>query len=131
LILEAVDLFNAIGDRRIKAVWIIGANPVDSIPDATTARAALQACPFVVISNVIADTDTNAHEPVAHARETFCEIHLDDAAPLGIAHSNLVKIASGAAACLHRCTGRTASPRAPASTPCPILLTIFSPVSPA
>ena len=58
--LKAVDLFNAIGDGRIKAVWIIGTNPVDSIPDANAARAALQACPFVVVSDVIADTDTNA-----------------------------------------------------------------------
>ena len=58
--LKAVDLFNAIGEGRIKAVWIIGTNPVDSIPDANAARAALQACPFVVVSDVIADTDTNA-----------------------------------------------------------------------
>ena len=58
--LKAVDLFSAIGDGRIKAVWIIGTNPVDSIPNANAARAALKACPFVVVSDVIADTDTNA-----------------------------------------------------------------------
>ncbi len=57
---KAVDLFRAIGDGQIKAVWIIGTNPVDSIPDANAARAALLACPFVVVSDVIAETDTTA-----------------------------------------------------------------------
>ena len=41
--LKAVDLFSAIGEGRIKAVWIIGTNPVDSIPNANAARAALKA----------------------------------------------------------------------------------------
>lgn len=58
--LKAVDLFDSIADGRIKAVWIIGTNPVDSMPDANAARAALEACPFVVVSDVIAQTDTNA-----------------------------------------------------------------------
>src|SRR5688572_24682672 len=31
--LKAVDLFRAVGDGRIKALWIMATNPVDSMPD--------------------------------------------------------------------------------------------------
>lgn len=58
--LKAVDLFEAIGKGRIKALWIIGANPVDSLPDADKVRLALATCPFVVISDVMEKTDTTA-----------------------------------------------------------------------
>lgn len=56
--LKAVDLFQAISDGRVKAVWIMCTNPVDSLPDADQVAAALKACPFVVVSDVVADTDT-------------------------------------------------------------------------
>jgi assimilatory nitrate reductase catalytic subunit len=56
--LKAIDMFRAVEDGRIKALWIMGTNPVDSMPDADRVRAALSACPFVVVSDVIARTDT-------------------------------------------------------------------------
>lgn len=56
--LKAVDLFRAIEDGRVKAVWILCTNPVDSLPDADRVVAALKSCPFVVVSDVVADTDT-------------------------------------------------------------------------
>ena len=56
--LKAVELFQAINEGRIKAVWIIATNPVDSLPDANTARVALSKCPYVVVSDVTANTDT-------------------------------------------------------------------------
>ena len=56
--LKAVDMFRAIGDGRIKAVWIMGTNPVDSLPDADRVAAALSVCPFVVVSDVVERTDT-------------------------------------------------------------------------
>ena len=56
--LKAVDMFRAVGDGRIKAIWIIHTNPVVSMPDADAVRAALQECPFVVVSDITADTDT-------------------------------------------------------------------------
>ncbi len=56
--LKAVDMFRAIGEGRIKAVWIMGTNPVDSMPDANKIAAALAACPFVVVSDVVERTDT-------------------------------------------------------------------------
>ncbi|MDR3496938.1 MAG: molybdopterin-dependent oxidoreductase [Ancalomicrobiaceae bacterium] len=58
--LKAVELFRAIGDGRVKAVWIIATNPVDSLPDADSVGEALTTCPFVVVSDVIRSTDTTA-----------------------------------------------------------------------
>src|SRR5262245_40803340 len=51
--LKAVDLFGAVSDGRIKSLWIMSTNPVDSMPDANMVRAALERCPFVVVSDVI------------------------------------------------------------------------------
>ncbi len=48
--LKAVDLFQAVGSGRIKALWIMATNPVVSLPDSDTVRAALRACPLVVVS---------------------------------------------------------------------------------
>ena len=62
--LKAVDLFQAVGDGRIKAIWVMATNPVDSMPDAAAVEAALQACPFVVVSDIMADTDTIRHAHV-------------------------------------------------------------------
>jgi assimilatory nitrate reductase catalytic subunit len=56
--LKAVDLFTAIHERRIKAVWIMATNPVVSMPDADLVREALQRCELVVVSDCIANTDT-------------------------------------------------------------------------
>jgi assimilatory nitrate reductase catalytic subunit len=57
--LKAVDLFRAVGDGRVKALWIIATNPIDSLPDADAVKIALAACPFVVVSDVVRETDTN------------------------------------------------------------------------
>ncbi len=56
--LKAVDLFDAIADGKIKAVWIMATNPVVSLPNADKVRAALAKCELVVVSDCIADTDT-------------------------------------------------------------------------
>jgi assimilatory nitrate reductase catalytic subunit len=37
--LKAVDMFRAIADGRIKALWIMATNPVDSLPDAASVEA--------------------------------------------------------------------------------------------
>ena len=63
--LKAVDLFRAIGEGRIKALWVMATNPAVSMPDANRVRDALTACPFVVVSDVIENTDTGAF---AHVR---------------------------------------------------------------
>jgi assimilatory nitrate reductase catalytic subunit len=56
--LKAVDMFRAVGDGRIKALWIMATNPVVSMPEAENVRQAIASCPFVVVSDVTADTDT-------------------------------------------------------------------------
>ena len=56
--LKAVDLFEAIHDGRVKAVWIMATNPVVSLPNADRVREALQKCELVVVSDCISDTDT-------------------------------------------------------------------------
>jgi assimilatory nitrate reductase catalytic subunit len=58
--LTAVDLFDALYDGKIKAVWIMGTNPVVSMPNANKVKQALQHCTFVVVSDCIANTDTTA-----------------------------------------------------------------------
>ena len=63
--LRAVDLFRELGHGRIKALWIMATNPAVSMPDAGAVREALATCPFLVVSDVIAATDTSVH---AHVR---------------------------------------------------------------
>lgn len=58
--LAAVELFDAIYEGKVKAVWIMGTNPVVSLPNANKAIQALQRCDFVVVSDCIAKTDTTA-----------------------------------------------------------------------
>ena len=62
--LKAVDLFQAIEDGRVKAVWVIATNPVVSLPNADQVRRALQKCELVVVSDVVSETDTNAYADV-------------------------------------------------------------------
>lgn len=61
---SAVELFDAIYDGKVKAVWIMGTNPVVSLPNADKVKAALSQCPFVVVSDCIAKTDTTAYADV-------------------------------------------------------------------
>lgn len=56
--LKAVELFEAVGSGKIRALWIMATNPAVSMPDAARVRDALTRCPFVVVSDCIADTDT-------------------------------------------------------------------------
>ena len=60
--LKAVEMFDAIHDGRIKAVWIVATNPAVTLPRAGRVRAALKACPFVVVSDCWpTDTTTYAY----------------------------------------------------------------------
>jgi assimilatory nitrate reductase catalytic subunit len=57
--LTAVDLFRAVADGRIKAIWIMSTNPAVSMPDAATVTAALKKCPLVVVSDITMNTETS------------------------------------------------------------------------
>jgi assimilatory nitrate reductase catalytic subunit len=56
--LKAVDMFRAVERGRIKALWIICTNPAVSMPEADRVAAAIRGCDFVVVSDIMADTDT-------------------------------------------------------------------------
>ncbi|MBO6518505.1 MAG: molybdopterin-dependent oxidoreductase [Rhodospirillales bacterium] len=62
--LKAVDLFDAIAAGRIKAIWIMATNPVDSLPRSWAVEDALKNCPFVVVSDNVRHTDTARHAHV-------------------------------------------------------------------
>ncbi|OCP03015.1 MULTISPECIES: nitrate reductase [unclassified Ensifer] len=62
--LKAVDLFQAVAEGRVKALWIMATNPVVSMPDADAVEAAIRACPFVVVSDILKETDTARHAHV-------------------------------------------------------------------
>lgn len=56
--LKAVELFEAVAAGKIKALWIMSTNPVVSMPNADFVKAAIEACPFVVVSDMYGSTDT-------------------------------------------------------------------------
>nr|CAA6825554.1 MAG: Assimilatory nitrate reductase large subunit [uncultured Thiotrichaceae bacterium] len=56
--LKAVDLFEAIHEGKVKAVWIMATNPAVSLPDTSRVREALEHCECVVVSDCVANTDT-------------------------------------------------------------------------
>jgi assimilatory nitrate reductase catalytic subunit len=56
--LKAVELFEAVGSGKIKAVWIMATNPVASLPNADAVRAALKGCEYAIVSEAIRASDT-------------------------------------------------------------------------
>ncbi len=56
--LKAVDMFRAVEEGGIKALWIMGTNPAVSMPDSSQVRRALSKCEFLVVSDCMSDTDT-------------------------------------------------------------------------
>jgi assimilatory nitrate reductase catalytic subunit len=62
--LKAVDMFRAVREGRIKALWIMGTNPAVSLPEADTVHEALRNCPFVVVSDCVRHTETTQYAHV-------------------------------------------------------------------
>ncbi len=56
--LSAIELFDAVHDGRIKALWIACTNPAQSLPDQRKIHEALARCPFVVVQEAFAGTET-------------------------------------------------------------------------
>ncbi len=56
--LKAVELFQAAGQGRIGALWIMATNPAVSLPDSTAVRAAMRRVPCLVASECSRDSDT-------------------------------------------------------------------------
>ncbi len=56
--LKAVEMFRAVAEGRIKALWIMCTNPAVSLPEAGPVAAAIAACPFVAVSDLTGRSDT-------------------------------------------------------------------------
>ncbi|MBS7540720.1 molybdopterin-dependent oxidoreductase [Ancylobacter lacus] len=61
--LKAVALFEAIAERRIRALWVMGTNPAVSLPEADRQRKALAQLDFLAISDNVLASDTLACQP--------------------------------------------------------------------
>jgi len=55
---KAIDCFDEVEKKNIKAIWIMATNPVVSMPDADRVKNALADCEFVVVSDCVNNTDT-------------------------------------------------------------------------
>ncbi len=70
--LTAVEMFRALADGRLKAVWIVATNPVESLPDARAVEAGLARAELVVVQDIHA-TATAAHAHVLLPAATWLE----------------------------------------------------------
>jgi ferredoxin-nitrate reductase len=58
--LSAVELFDAVADGRVRAIWIVATNPAVSMPDSARVRAALERAELVVVQDAYHPTETSA-----------------------------------------------------------------------
>jgi ferredoxin-nitrate reductase len=58
--LPAVELFDALREGTVKAVWIVATNPAASLPDSGRAREALERAELVVVQDAHHPTETSA-----------------------------------------------------------------------
>jgi ferredoxin-nitrate reductase len=59
--LTATEMFEALHDGRLKAVWIVCTNPLVSMPDARFVEEALKRAKFVVVQDISTKSDTLAY----------------------------------------------------------------------
>jgi len=71
--LTATEMFDALHDGRMKAIWIICTNPLVSMPDAGLIEAALKKARFVVVQDVSNRSDTLAFADVVLPAATWLE----------------------------------------------------------
>ena len=73
--LKAVDMFRAVEEGKVKAIWIMATNPVVSMPEADRVKAALEKCELVIVSDCMANTDTGACADVLLPATSWSEKH--------------------------------------------------------
>ncbi|HEX2536151.1 MAG TPA: molybdopterin-dependent oxidoreductase [Chitinophagaceae bacterium] len=71
--LTATEMFEALEDGRLKAIWIICTNPLVSLPDARRAEAALRKAKFVVVQEISSKAETLAFADVILPAATWAE----------------------------------------------------------
>ncbi len=62
--LKAVDMFDAVADGRIKALWVMATNPVVSLPRANRVLAGLDRLELFVVSDNVDRADTVVRAPI-------------------------------------------------------------------
>ena len=69
----AVEMFDALRDGSIKAIWIACTNPAQSMPDLAQVQEALRQAEFVVVQEACQDTDTTPFADVLLPATTWGE----------------------------------------------------------
>jgi ferredoxin-nitrate reductase len=62
--LMATEMFEALAEERLKAIWIVGTNPLVSLPDSRLAEQALRKAKFVVVQEISQKPETLAFADV-------------------------------------------------------------------
>jgi len=71
--LTATEMFTALEEGRLKAIWIVGSNPLVSLPDVRRAEAALQKAKFVVVQEISNRAETLQYADVILPAATWAE----------------------------------------------------------
>lgn len=71
--LTATEMFDALNDGRLKAIWIICTNPLVSLPDSRMAELALQKARFVVVQDISNKPETLQYADVILPAAGFTE----------------------------------------------------------
>ncbi|ARP80611.1 nitrate reductase [Bordetella genomosp. 8] len=71
--LPAVEMFDAVLEGRVKALWIVATNPAQSMPDQARVRAALEKAEFVIVQDAYAGTETLAYADLVLPAATWPE----------------------------------------------------------
>ncbi|QEC68923.1 molybdopterin-dependent oxidoreductase [Panacibacter ginsenosidivorans] len=69
----ATEMFEALNDGRLKAIWIICTNPLTSLPDARMAEAALKKAKFVVVQEISNKPETLPYADVVLPAAAWAE----------------------------------------------------------
>jgi assimilatory nitrate reductase catalytic subunit len=71
--LPALEMFDAVLDGRVKALWIVATNPAQSLPHQARVRAALEKAEFVIVQEAYAGTETLAYADLVLPAATWPE----------------------------------------------------------
>jgi len=71
--LSAVELFEAVREGKVKALWIACTNPAHSMPQQALIREALEKCKFVVLQEAYANTETAPYADLLLPALTWAE----------------------------------------------------------
>lgn len=69
----ATEMFEALNDGRLKAIWIMGTNPLVSLPDARMAEKGLKKAKFVVVQEASSKPETLKYADVILPAATWAE----------------------------------------------------------